>query len=125
MMTNRMIDADALLEQIEIEKNNCPFIDSNSKRGWGCALMNIEQHIGLMITPEPQESIFDADGWSKDFSIMPKDTWVQITFNNCVKAIAKFDKNLNIICTDWCDVDKIKTINKWRPLPTLPTGDNE
>jgi hypothetical protein len=85
----------------------------------------IEKINELATTPEPQESIFDADGWSKDFSIMPKDTWVQITFNNCVKAIAKFDKNLNIICTDWCDVDKIKTINKWRPLPTLPTGDNE
>lgn len=50
-MTKRMIDADALLEQIKTEKDNCPFGDPSLKRGWGTALMNIEQHINLLVTP--------------------------------------------------------------------------
>lgn len=37
-----------LQERIEIEKQNCPFSDDNSKIGWGVALLNLEQHIDLL-----------------------------------------------------------------------------
>ena len=105
-MSKRILDADALLEWI---------YNSNSMLE---LTLGITKKINELATPvEPQQIIFDADGWGSMYDV-PKNIEIEVMVNNNTIIKAKFDADLNI-CTDY-DVNKIKVLNKWRPLPTLP-----
>lgn len=150
-MTKKIIDADALLEQIKIEINDCPFSDANSKRGWGVALMNIEQHISVLATSKSQESIFDLDGWCWDmdkalkkgchlllkhynlnsFFIMydcyknkNEDYWRSYSLLNNYELWNGFktDNIINNNVLKNVSLDEYEEV-AWRPLPKLPNTD--
>ena len=158
-MTNRILDADALLRWVKatkglfddetlddfylstIEKINelsldvpKQYVDVNVLKSqllkitfprqyghmpyYKQIMDKIQSVIGSIATPafEPQET-FDADGWGSMYDV-PKNIEIEVMVNNQAIIKAKFDADLNI-CTDY-DVNKIKVLNKWRPLPTLP-----
>lgn len=138
-MTKRMIDADALLELIN---DNSELITT----GYSNADDVLTQKINELATPapEPQESIYDAEGWCWDmdkapvtaigyriefFDILVLKKYHVGTQNECkqyeriadvwldyeLKLRDKDQQKLNI--ADVC-------ILAWRPLPPLPTGGN-
>lgn len=114
-MTKKIINADALLEWVNINTHD---------GGWnGQATIVFQDDLIKKINelatpaPEPQESIYDAEGWGDMYDV-PINTEVEVMIN-CKRIIrAKFDKNLSI-CTDDIDHNKIKVLNKWRPLPNI------
>jgi len=122
-MTKRIIDADALLKWVkrhEIE-------DENETGHYVVISFDLEEKINELATPapEPQESIFDADGWCKKLKLMPRRPesykclmWLKHkkTGGEIFKVVKTF------IFPDWFyKYDLIA----WRPLPTGGNNDSK
>jgi hypothetical protein len=141
-MTKRMIDADELIEFIF----NCDSILDLS--------LGILSKINELATPaEPQESIFDADGWCWDMNLAPhdgcnlllknynsddffimydcyketqEDYWRSHSLPNECELWNGFKTDDIIINNGFKDVslDEYEEV-AWQPLPKLPTGGKE
>lgn len=92
-MTKRMIDADALLEKIHNTMQDI-FSDSLVALPHKGILRDVsveeilycmQDYIEQIATPapEPQESIFDADGWCWDMEKAPYNTRIWVLMENC------------------------------------------
>lgn len=68
-MSKRMIDADALENWLKTQINKLPYYSTNNPYQ---AIINKINELATP-APEPQESIFDADGWCWDLSLINND----------------------------------------------------
>ena len=69
-------------------------------------------------TPEPQEIIFDAEGWSSDFTNVPDE---YLAHNGCRLAWVDGDTITPLGDIFAFDEDYFrKSVKQWRPMPTLP-----
>ena len=69
-MTNKMIDVDVLTEELAKIKGNLNFCNDAGRYWLDVAIETINE---LATPAEPQESIFDADGWCWDMSLLKAD----------------------------------------------------
>jgi hypothetical protein len=139
-MINRILDADAFEKLLEWLENEIA-MDSNVYK------INLEnmivkqaflestiynkklflQKINELATPapEPQESIFDADGWCWDMDLTPDSENVIFYITNLDLKIKRASTGMKIGKEFYFPMvsEKDKPI-AWRPLPTLPTGGN-
>ena len=116
-MTKRVIDADALLEWIKEKcySRTVPYIAE-------IALKNKVEELATP-TPEPQESIFDADGWCYDLDKAPKKVKVLGCFYDEILGnyVGEFMvKDNKIIGINYFPLTN--TPIAWRPLPKAPKG---
>lgn len=133
-MTNGILEVDALLEWVN--KNKYPFTDEGTPLDIHYIYSDdLIKKINELATPvsEPQESIFDADGWCWDMSLIYNDKEYHFLIERTVASVKANRKTYyqtigyfdfiqsNLKDTYLCLGDTLKA---WRPLPTLPTGGN-
>jgi hypothetical protein len=112
-MTNKMIDADALLRWIKATKG---LFDDETLDDFYLSTLN---KINELATPaKPQESIFDANGWCWDFNKF-KDYYSEYGF------LIKTDQSYTTIkCGEQYRLC-LKGVIAWQPLPKLSSRDNK
>jgi hypothetical protein len=133
-MKNKTVDFDVLLEWI----NKNTFSQHNEALMYDYEIVysdKLIRKINELATPNlPQESIFDADGWCWDMSLVPKNDKIEVI----VIDLASSKKETEIIDSDSINfyIEFIKYIADvhdkqsefeelkfgWRPLPKLPNG---
>jgi hypothetical protein len=131
-VTNKIIDADALLEFMDSEIHK--YINVHGEDwDYGISYHDIKRKINELSTPaEPQESIFDADGWCWDLLLLDNNQeyhfliertianvgYVKANRKTYYQTIGFFDFiQSNLKDTYLCLGDTLKA---WRPLPPLP-----
>jgi len=131
-MTKRILDADALLLRIKNssflkDKSNMDTMQACREIGFKSALDYVIDSINELATPaEPQESIFDADGWCWDMDLAPDSENVifYITNFNLKTKRAATGKRINKHFYFSMESGKDEPV-AWQPLPKLPTGGKE
>lgn len=136
-MINKMIPADLLLQWFS-NQTYISFIDDIAVRFVDIKYGDIINKINELATPapEPQESIFDADGWNNNFAEAPQgyDTPILIkyycdwnkaegvTVGHYEEPVADYGKEGGFYT--WYETgcigetDKVKNLIAWRLLPT-------
>lgn len=103
-MTKKVIDVYALINNLQDIKGNLNFCNDVGRYWLDVAIETINE----LATPvtEPQESIFDAEGWCKDFEISQEyNKILVVTYKNDIIIASPQSKN--------------STWQKWQPLPSV------
>lgn len=135
-MSKKMIDADVLLNWVKKKMESGELITETEHYSTENVIFvdDFIEKINELAThaPEPQESIFDADGWCLDLSLIDNDNeyhfliertvanigYVKANRKTYYQTIGYFDFiQSNLKDTYLCLGDTLKA---WRPLPTLP-----
>lgn len=123
---------DILSKRLKDEKKDVDFLSNKVNtfiNGYNRAILiaisTITDLIGKATpAPEPQESIFDADGWCWDMDKAPENTWIngsdgKDVFYGINGDFWTSNQTSRIPVTSWINEYNVDII-AWRPFPTIP-----
>ena len=122
-MTDRKIDADALVDALSR-------VTFPRQSGFHISYKEMMDKVKYIINelatpaPEPQESIFDADGWCWDMNKAPSNENVIFYITNLDLKTKRASTGMRVhkeFCFPMVS-EKDKAI-AWRPMPKLPNAD--
>jgi hypothetical protein len=119
----------------KVRKQTEPLKQGDFKYGWNAGLLALENELILFVNRNPQESIFDAEGWNNNFAETPQgyDTPILIKYycdwKKCKRVtVGHYSENPDCPEEDgfytWYETgcigesNKVKNLISWRLLPT-------